>query len=160
MAQAGAATRGPMPKRSGTRLGHTSTHEAEGAHITKAAGAERVRIPAPDKEWDKVAKDWYNSLRKSGQHRFYEPSDWAYAYFLADQMSYYQKSPKGRSSMMLTAILNGMTSLLATEGDRRRARIELERGKPKTEKTAAEIAIENYKKQLGRGAGGGSAAAA
>lgn len=150
MAQAGVATRGPLPKRSGTRIGHVGVEEQAGTHITKAPGAERVRVPAANPDWDDVAKSWYNALKKSGQHRFYEPSDWAYAYFLADQMSYYQKGgPKGRSSMMLTAILGGMTSLLATEGDRRRARIELERGKPKSEKTAAQIAIENYKKQLG-----------
>jgi hypothetical protein len=136
-------------------------------HITKAQGAQRVRVPSANPEWHKVAKDWYNSLKKSGQSKFYEPSDWAYAYFLADQMSYYQEGgPKGRSSMMLTAILGGMTSLLMTEGDRRRARIELERGKPADEKSAAELAVEKYKQQLqqksnsGAPASGGSVAAA
>lgn len=160
MAQAAPATRGPIPKRTGSRLGHTSNAEADGIGITRAPAAKNVKAPAADPGWDKVAKDWYNSLKKSGQSKFYEPSDWAYAYFLADQMSYYQEGgPKGRSSMMLTAILSGMTSLLMTEGDRRRARIELEREAPQG-KSAAELAIEQYKERLKRPAGGTSAAAA
>ena len=155
MAAATAGTRGPIPKRSGTRLGHISTNETEGAHVTKAPAAELVIVPKPDPDWDHVTLKWWASLEKSGQSAFYEPSDWAYAYFLADQMSYYQQSPK-RSSMMLTAVLNGMTSLLLTEGDRRRARIELERGSKEEKKSASAIAIEQYKKQLSQVPSGGS----
>lgn len=147
MAGATAGSRGPIPKRSGTRLGNISNGEAEGAHVTKAKAAEDVQVPRVVSDWHPIAKRWFKALKDSGQSEFYEPSDWAYAYFLADQMSYYQKS-KSRSSMMLTAILSGMTGLLLTEGDRRRARIELVRGSPEEEKSAAVIAIEAYKNQL------------
>jgi hypothetical protein len=88
-----------------------------------------------------VAKAWYLSLAQSGQSWWYQASDWATAVLLAEEMSrclrpqyvgfnevtgeaIYADWPLGNS---LAAILKGMTSLLCTEGDRRRARIELER---------------------------------
>lgn len=155
MAGVAPAMHGPLPKRSGTRLGHVNTSEQNGDHITKAAAAEKVAVPHVNPEWDPMAKRWFKSLAKSGQSVFYEPSDWAYAYFLADQISEYQRNSRGRSSMMLSSILSGMTSLLTTEGDRRRARIELEKAKP-PEKSASVVAIETYKSQLKRASSGGS----
>jgi hypothetical protein len=90
-----------------------------------------------------VAKRWYLSLEESGQARYYEPSDWAAAYLLAESMSRELKPqpivdaagkvhrvampPKAAS---VAAWLKGMTSLLVTEGDRRRAALELSRPKP------------------------------
>lgn len=80
------------------------------------------------------------SLEDSGQSRFYEPSDWALAYLIAESISREMKPqplfnpltgekvgeverpPKGSS---LAGWLKAMTSLLVTEGDRRRLQIEL-----------------------------------
>lgn len=47
-------------------------------------------------------------------------------YSLMDDLTYY-KAQSRRSSEMLSAIMSGLTSLLLTEGDRRRARVELSR---------------------------------
>ncbi len=140
--------RGPLPKRSGTRVGHISNAESEGLHVTKApASNHRPTWPAKDPSWHPIAERWYLSLKKSGQSKFYEASDVAYAFFLADQMSYYlEGGPKGRSSMMLTAILSGMTSLLATEGDRRRASLELQH--PEENDGPAKAAIDQYREML------------
>jgi len=77
-----------------------------------------------------------------GQQAFYEPSDWAWAWIVAESISRDLKPQvvgiveetgevvraiipmKGAS---LAAYLKAMTALLATEGDRRRANMELER---------------------------------
>jgi hypothetical protein len=99
---------------------------------------ELGRLVAPA-EWHPVAKHWYDSLPASGQHVFYEPSDWATAFVIAESISrelhpqpVYDKEgievarvarpPKGAS---MAAWLKGMSSLLVTEGDRRRLQIEL-----------------------------------
>jgi hypothetical protein len=87
-----------------------------------------------------VAARWFRSLAGSGQAQFYEASDWAAAVVLAESMSrelnpqpvvtkdgdvtMVSMAPKAAS---VAAWLKGMSALLATEGDRRRAAIELER---------------------------------
>jgi hypothetical protein len=127
--------RGPAPKRSDQRR-RTNSPPTE-----KGIGASKVTVPRPAPKWHPVAKRWFNSLAKSGQSRYYEPSDWALAYLLAESMSR-DLSPqvvgttekgdilrdiiplKGAS---LSAYLKAMGSLLVTEGDRRRAQLELER---------------------------------
>jgi hypothetical protein len=99
-------------------------------------------IPKEDDDWHPAAKRWYTSLRKSGQQAFYEASDWAWAWIVAESISRDLKPQvvgivedtgevvraiipmKGAS---LAAYLKAMTALLATEGDRRRAGMELER---------------------------------
>ncbi len=65
-------------------------------------------------------------MEKSGQSKFYEPSEWALAYSLMDDLSYYKHMSK-RSGQMLASIYSAMTSLLITEGERRRVQIEISR---------------------------------
>jgi antitoxin (DNA-binding transcriptional repressor) of toxin-antitoxin stability system len=107
----------------------------------EAEAAERSKVPPADDRWHAVARAWYESLSRSGQRVYYEASDWATAYLLAESMSRDLKPQvvgiteegepvraviplKGAS---LAAYLKGFTTLLVTEGDRRRARVELER---------------------------------
>jgi hypothetical protein len=131
---------GPIPKRSNQRHGHRT--QAEIGEIDKAPGAEQVDVPSADEKWHSIARQWYESLAGSGQSVFYEPSDWATAYLIAESISRDLKPQfvgiseqtgepiieaipmKGAS---LAAYLKAMTALLVTEGDRRRARVELER---------------------------------
>jgi hypothetical protein len=130
-------TRGPAPKRSDQR--HTHPERSDG--VTKAPAAAKVTVPKPDDDWHDVAKRVYSSLSKSGQSRYFEPSDWALAWLIAESMSR-DLSPqvvgttergeilrdtiplKGAS---LAAYLKAMASLGMTEADRRRMQIELER---------------------------------
>lgn len=97
-------------------------------------------------QWHPVALDAYWSLARSGQVIFMEPSDWATAYALCEMLSRELK-PKpmlvtdadGATSIdwvyqpvngsVMNAFLKGWASLMATEGDRRKLRIELERKK-------------------------------
>jgi hypothetical protein len=113
---------GPVPKRSDQRR-RTNT---DGGQVTKAAAAVRVDVPDADEEWHPIAARWYRSLAGSGQSAFYEPSDWAMAFFIAEGMSRCLLAQK-MSGQMFTSVAEASTRLLVTEGDRRRLRLELER---------------------------------
>lgn len=133
--------RGPVPKRSDQRR---RRNQPEAGEPAVAPGAAEVEQPDPDESWHPVALAWYRSLGESGQSHFYQPSDWHTAYLLAESMSRELKPqplvvgegedqrvemvtlpPKAGS---LTAWLKGMSVLLVSEGDRRRAGVELQVG--------------------------------
>jgi hypothetical protein len=132
-----------VPKRSNQRHGHRAKAEVDS--VDRAPGAAEVDVPAADEKWHPIARAWYQSLASSGQAAFYEPSDWATAVLIAESLSRDLKPQfvgiseatgepiietipmKGAS---LAAYLKAMTALLVTEGDRRRARLELERPQP------------------------------
>lgn len=111
--------------------------------ITKAkAGA--VSIPDADPEWARAARMMWDSMLESGGSAFFESSDYATLYLICDQIDYLYRqnkdgSTKNRSPEMFKAILAGLGNLLATEGDRRKLRIELER--PDDEDAEFEAAI-------------------
>lgn len=140
-----AASRGPVPKRTETR--RRRNKDADGLDGVKGPGALSVTIPDPDPEWHPVAVDWYLSLKESGQSRWYEPSDWATAQYVATAMSANLKQEGKMSSMMFAAVMSAMNELLTTEGARRRVRMELVREEP--EQDASVTAIADYRKQLG-----------
>lgn len=81
--------------------------------------------------------DMYESIRQSAQSRYYEPSDWQFArltmYALNEELNavYMTGDNAGRKKplgVMKLQVLNQMMStLLLTEGDRRRVRMEIER---------------------------------
>lgn len=118
-------TRGPVPKRSDRRLGHVTKAEVEA--VTHASAGSVPPVPEADPEWHQVAQAWFRSLSESGQSQFYEASDWATARYVAEGMS--RNLEGGRFSAQLFAAVNSaMSNLLVTEGDRRRVRLELQRG--------------------------------
>jgi hypothetical protein len=159
------AARGPVPKRSSER--RRTNKPVDGAKITTAPAAKTVVAPVADDAWHKVALTWYDSLALSGQSRFYEPSDWATAFLIAESISrdlspqvvgFTEKEGaitatiplKGAS---LSAYLKAMSSLLVTEGDRRRSRVELERGAVVDEDEAASVtALADFQSKLGASA--------
>lgn len=133
---------GPPPKRSDQRR----RRNAPAAGEPESAPGGEVVVPDADPGWHPVALRWFESLKSSGQSRFYESSDWGLAFLLAESMSrelndqpivvgkgpdatveMHKVPPKGAS---LAAWLKGMTALLVSEGDRRRAALELQRPQP------------------------------
>ena len=101
--------------------------------------------PPADEGWHPAAALWYGSLAGSGQAVFYQASDWASAWVVAESISREMNPqpvvvagadgqasrvemhclpPKGAS---LSAWLRAFTALMATEGDRRRLRLELDK---------------------------------
>lgn len=147
--------RGPMPKRTAERRRRNKTSESgDSLEVTRVEVDEAElekepvgALPTP-KDWDETAAAVYDSLKRSGMRIFYEPSDWAQAYLLCEQIDKHLKpqvvmGPEGAvldgegDIMMrvvpmpgstLSAIIKGFTALGMAEGDRRRMKIELERG--------------------------------
>ena len=111
----------PLPKRSTERRRRNVEPGLE-----SAPAAAPVRPPAQSKDWHPAARRWYRDLRRSGQARYYEPSDWSVAWLLAERMTRlrYDDAPNAAGWAAVDA---GMGRLLATEGDRRRLRLELVR---------------------------------
>jgi hypothetical protein len=114
-----------VPKRSEQRTGHRS--KAEKARTTKAQGAGSVPIPAADPSWEPLALEFYESLAKSGQRVFYEPSDWVTAKFVCDVMSRALRQKDRISSQLVATLQSLMGDLLTTEAARRRCHVELDR---------------------------------
>ena len=137
--------RGPIPKRSESRQRRNEPER----QITKALGADEVVIPEPDPNWHPIALRLWESLEASGQSRFYEPSDWAVAYSLMDDLSYYKAGAK-RSGQMLQTIMSSLSSLLVTEGDRRRLSLELNRPNGEASEDDGKVAVmDKWRQRLG-----------
>lgn len=130
-------SRGPLPKRSDQRRRRNQPDDVSG--IRHADASVDVEAPPALKSWHPAARRWFESLAESGQSAFYEPSDWATAYVLAETMSRELrprvvgvtkdgdviKASVPISGASLSAILKGCSTLGVTEGDRLRLRIEL-----------------------------------
>lgn len=114
-------TRGPVPKRSDQRRRMNKPE----IPVSTAPAGKVERNPA-DPEWHPIAHSWYESLAESGQSAFYQRSDWETARYVAEAMSRNLVASRF-SAQLFAAVMSATTSLLATEGDRRRLRIELER---------------------------------
>ncbi|MGW5532075.1 phage terminase small subunit, partial [Streptomyces xanthochromogenes] len=79
----------------------------------------------PEEYWHPLATAWYESLQRSGQAAFYQASDIAFAYFMAEVITRYLGAGLKMSGRLLDVILKGCTLLLATEASRRIAQMEL-----------------------------------
>ena len=128
---------GPVPKWSDQRR----RRDKGGPLVTTAPGAAEVPVPRPNSQWHPIAERWFVVLAESGQSQFYGPSDWATAETMSRDsgrvvISVNEKTSKTITASMsiigaqLSTYLKAMSSLLVTEGDRRRARVELQRPDP------------------------------
>jgi hypothetical protein len=158
---------GPVPKRSDQRRRRNKESKPESVQVAAPLPA----VPVAAKGWHPVARAWYESLGKSGQAVFYEPSDWATAYLLAESMSRELKpqfvgmrtgfDEQGRETSdpvietlpmkgaSLSAYLKAMTALLVTEGDRRRASLELDRAPVKKPADGSDVAeLDAYRRRV------------
>jgi len=142
---------GPIPKKDAERRRRNKTPESSGSLSAIPAQvvniddllAGEVEVPVADETWHPIALQMYESVQRSGQVIWMEPSDWAALYLICESISR-DLNPqvvgitedgdvvrdviplKGAS---LSAYLKAMASLMMLEGDRRRLRIELERQK-------------------------------
>lgn len=157
-------TRGPVPKRSDQR--RRRNPNADGLEVTHLPAALHVPKPAAPKHWHPIAKRLLKGLKDSGQSALYEPSDWAVAYLLCEAISrelnpqpIVVTGPDGKVQVKkltmpvkgtsLNAYLKALSALMATEGDRRRLRIELERPKPgEPEEEADVLGLDSYRDRI------------
>ena len=128
--------KGPIPKRSDERV-RRNVEDVPVETITAIGPVEipELGIPKPHP----LIVDLYESMKNSAQSQYYEPSDWALArvtfHFLNKQL----RSTKP-SAQMLASLFSQMTSLLLTEGDRRRVRIEIERNQNQPDNNVVQVA--------------------
>lgn len=141
---------GPIPKRTEERR----RRNKPAGKVAAAPAAVAVDQPAVSDGWHEMARDWYTSLAESGQSRFFEPSDWQQARVAAEILSRLleAKTRTGAAALngqALSAWLSMTTTLLVTEGDRRRLRVELQRGVVVDEDEDASVtALDAYRAQL------------
>ncbi|MET8684837.1 hypothetical protein ABZV77_11525 [Streptomyces sp. NPDC004732] len=103
--------------------------------LTTEATRRRVRVelekpeglswPEPEEYWADLAADWYESLQRSGQAAFYQSTDVAFAYYMAEVITRYLGAGLKMSGRLLDVVMKGCTLLLATEASRRIAQMEL-----------------------------------
>ncbi|MFF8829322.1 hypothetical protein [Streptomyces sp. NPDC015131] len=140
---------GPIPKRSEERRRRNKDDGPELLQAPSGPPAQLPDLPEPEDSWHEIATDWYLSLRESGQAAFYQPSDWATARYAAELMSRLLNTDRAPNGQLVAALNSVMSALLTTEGDRRRARIELER-KPAVQPAPASVtAIADYQSRIG-----------
>jgi hypothetical protein len=118
--------RGPAPKRADQRR-RVNKPAIPIDEAPATVEAEPFEVPEANPYWHAVATQWYDAVRVSGQSAFYVPSDWAMAWVVADQMSRDLDDTGLYRPSTVNLLLKTSASLLLTEGDRRRARIELAR---------------------------------
>jgi hypothetical protein len=138
-------TRGPAPKRS-TQRRRANKPETP---ITSAPSAAKpaMRRPSADRTWHPIARGMFESLAKSGQAAFFEPSDWQTAR-LAAEATHRLLTAEKFSAMLLSAVDAMWARLLMTEADRRRLRIELEKPKEDTDAAAAVTALDDFRNRI------------
>jgi len=83
-------------------------------------------MPPADRAWHPIARDWYRSLKESGQEKYLEPSDWQAARLVAAEMTRMLASPEADAGL-LRALWSAMADLLTTEASRRRVKVEVSR---------------------------------
>lgn len=116
-------SRGPVGKRSEDRV---RRNKSAGVLTVVDMPVPACVPPEPDEGWCLAARRIWDSLVLSGQSRFYEPSDWAYAQFVMGEMTRYVENGQ-QIGDRLSAIDSMLVRLLLTEADRRRAGLELSR---------------------------------
>lgn len=135
---------GPIPKRSDERV----RRNKEEVPIEKVSAIGPVEIPElgiPNPH--PLVVDLYESMKNSAQSKYYEPSDWASARVTFHFLNKLLRSTKP-SAQMLASVSSMMTTLLLTEGDRRRVRIEVERNPEAPEGKVIQIS-DLYRERLG-----------
>lgn len=128
---------GPVPNRSDQRRRRNSP-PADRVEVD-----DEVRGPSL-KRGRGAGRRFYESLRRSGQAQFYEPSDWQLAALVAAAIDSFVEEPR---ATLLDSIAKMSTELLASEGARRRLRLELEHGEdePVTPVTWADDARRRFR---------------
>jgi len=139
------ASPGPIPKRTAQRRRVNKPD----IPLTKAVSTGEVYGPplAASREHSRLSRRFYEALRHSGQAQFYEPSDWEYAAeVICTALDVYHHRP---SAAMLASLTQAMGPLLITEGDRRRARLELERPLAEGGETTTDAAdLDEHRRRL------------
>ena len=143
---------GPPPKREEERRRTNKTTETgestavERLVVDPAKLADTTTVPAPaaNPAWGPIPNMVYEAAKRSAMRELYEPTDWAQLFIICEALNQgfspqevvIQNGPMAGQTVevvqpiggaVLTSIMKGLSSLMFTEGDRRRVRLEVER---------------------------------
>ena len=141
---------GPPPKRSDQRRRRNKPDASQPVlTIVDGVGPKpKVKAPRVSPSWHPLMKDWFRSLKESGQSVFYEPSDWQTARLLAEVMSQALNSGEPVKASTLAEFNRGAAALMTTEGERRRLRVELQAADSATADDETTSVLANYKEMF------------
>lgn len=142
--------RGPVPKRTDQRRRRNTDAGTKPASKPASKSTGRLatlNYPDPDADWHPLAVDVYLGLMQSGMAQFYEPSDVAMARVACEALSRNLNQGQRISGQLFASVTSLLTTLGATEGDRRRLRIELDRSEPEQPPSVA--LMEEYRRAAG-----------
>src|ERR1044072_2919527 len=138
--------RGPIPNRS-EDLARPRERKGGGAKAPTKGISRPCKPPNAPREWHPIARRVWDAAKDSGQCDFYEASDWPPLPPLCDALDHFKRASQ-RSAQMAQTIYSALGNLLLTEGDRRRAGIELNEG-PTELAAVSELAIGCYRADVG-----------
>lgn len=137
--------RGPLPRRTAERRRRNAT---PGATSVRMEG--EVKPPPLPAGTHAIARRLYNSLKTSGQAAYFEPSDWAAALLAAEVTTRFLNSRRV-NGQVFSGVWDAWKDLLVTEGARRRALLEVERGEVEDDEPSERVtAMADYRKVLGQ----------
>ena len=129
---------GPIP-RPESELARPRARKGSDQQAVAKGVRREVEWPNAPSHWGQLCTDLYNGAMDSGQADFYQQSDIALMTVVLEELNRYMEPygsrfdengevvylyPK-RSGQMFQALMSSFQSLLLTEGDRRRVRVEL-----------------------------------
>lgn len=104
-----------------------------------------------------LVTDMYESIKASAAVKYYEATDWQFArlalYTLNQELVAANHNGRPVGAMKLTAINQMLSALLLTEGDRRRARVEIERAPAESSGKVLDV-TDVLRQRLASGGGG------
>lgn len=134
MARGRVAT-GPVPKRTSERRRRNKPV----IPVDTVTLDETVTIPELGMEVHPLASDLYESLTRSGQAQYYEPCDWQRARIAVHVLDHILTCGKF-PAILYQAFQRDLDALLVSEAERRRVRMEVERGKSDDSEAQAKVA--------------------
>ena len=140
--------RGPAPKRSDQRR-RANKPESQGAAETTTAGAAGDQ-PELGFEAHQLVVDMWGALGKSVEGKFFSHADWQRArYELFFVNGLFESGRIGAQAWQ--AVQAGLSALLISPADKRRAGIELKKATSDPDEEAAVVQLEQYRAALSSG---------
>lgn len=125
--------------------------------MTTEATRRRLRVsidPSPTMwggpldYWHPIAVDWYKSLKESGQSMYYQPTDVAFAVFVAELIHRHVSAGLYMNGKMMATVTKACSLLLTTESARRLAQMELAKAEDKNMDAEISAMMERYAESL------------
>lgn len=139
---------GPIGKRDSERTRRNKTNEA--GLVTKRGVARGVtQWPDPEPYWHPAVVRMYKAFQDSGMSDFYEGTDAQMVFLACEGMQAWYDGRKA-SANQFQFVFNALGSLGASEGERRRMRIELDlEREEQTEESAAVAKMAEFRARRG-----------